>query len=157
MTLRHYNDIIMGTMASQLFKRRSEKTSRLRVTGLCEGNSPETGEFPTQRASKKSENVSIWWRHHEWKVRYIPNFAKYRDVSWWCCLSSISRADSRFAPSQWETSLQSNAVSHWLGANLESALIWDRAHLYVKMLYTSKEIPIIKNLTILCLQWKDHL
>ena len=35
----------------------------------------------------------------------------------WC------RADPRFAPSQWETSLQSNAVSHWLGANLESALL----------------------------------
>ena len=33
-----------------------------------------------------------------------------------------NRADSRLAPSQWETSLQSNAVSHWLGANLESAL-----------------------------------
>ena len=32
------------------------------------------------------------------------------------------RADSRFAPSQWETSLQSNAISHSLGANLESAL-----------------------------------
>ena len=32
------------------------------------------------------------------------------------------RAYSRFAPSQWETSLQSNAISHWLGANLESAL-----------------------------------
>ena len=32
------------------------------------------------------------------------------------------RADSRFAPSQWETSLQSNAISHCLGANLESAL-----------------------------------
>ena len=32
------------------------------------------------------------------------------------------RVDSRLAPSQWETSLQSNAVSHWLGANLESAL-----------------------------------
>ena len=30
---------------------------------------------------------------------------------------------SRLAPSQWETSLQSNAVSHWLGANLESALM----------------------------------
>ena len=28
----------------------------------------------------------------------------------------------RLAPSQWETSLQSNAVSHWLGAKLESAL-----------------------------------
>ena len=28
------------------------------------------------------------------------------------------RADSRFVPSQWETSLQSKAVSHWLCANL---------------------------------------
>ena len=33
----------------------------------------------------------------------------------------ICRTNSRLAPSQWETSLQSNAVSHWLGANLESA------------------------------------
>ena len=32
------------------------------------------------------------------------------------------RADSGYAPSQWEISLQSNSVSHWLGANLESAL-----------------------------------
>ena len=35
----------------------------------------------------------------------------------------IIRADSKLAVSQWETLLQSNAVSHWLGANLESALI----------------------------------
>ena len=32
------------------------------------------------------------------------------------------RADLRLAPSQWETPLQSNAISHWLGANLKSAL-----------------------------------
>ena len=32
-------------------------------------------------------------------------------------------ADFTFAPSQWKTALQSNAVSHWLGANLESALL----------------------------------
>ena len=32
-----------------------------------------------------------------------------------------ARPDFRFAPSQWKTSLQSNAVCHWLGANLESA------------------------------------
>ena len=30
--------------------------------------------------------------------------------------------DPRFAPSLWETSLQNNAVSHRLGANLESVL-----------------------------------
>ena len=31
----------------------------------------------------------------------------------------LYRADSRLAPSQWQTALQSNAISHWLGANLE--------------------------------------
>ena len=33
------------------------------LTGLCDGNSPVTGEFPAQRASN-AENVSIWWCHH---------------------------------------------------------------------------------------------
>ena len=47
-----------------LFRRRSKKTWKLRVTGLCEGNSPLTGEFPSQRTSN-AENVSIWWRHHD--------------------------------------------------------------------------------------------
>ena len=46
---------------NRLFRRRSKKTSKLRVTGLCEGNSPG---FPAQRASN-AENVSIWWHHHE--------------------------------------------------------------------------------------------
>ena len=32
-------------------------------------------------------------------------------------------SDSRLAPSQWEMALQSNTISHWLGANLESALL----------------------------------
>ena len=39
------------------------------------------------------------------------------------------RADFRFVPSQWETSLQSNAVSHWLGTNLESALYHKAAYI----------------------------
>ena len=33
----------------RLFKRRSKKTAKLRVTGLCEEKSPVTGEFPSQR------------------------------------------------------------------------------------------------------------
>ena len=44
-------------------RRRSRKTSKFRVTGLCEGNSPMTGELPAQRVSNVG-NVSIWWRHH---------------------------------------------------------------------------------------------
>ena len=50
-------------LLKRLFRRRAKKTSKLRVTGLCVGNSPETGEFPAQMASN-AENVSIWWRHH---------------------------------------------------------------------------------------------
>ena len=38
------------------------------------------------------------------------------------CNWSNTMADSRLAPSQWETSLQSNAVTRWLGANIESTL-----------------------------------
>ena len=50
-------------LLNRLFRSRSRKTSKLRVTGLCMGNSPGTGEFPAQMASN-AENVSIWWRHH---------------------------------------------------------------------------------------------
>ena len=39
-----------------------------------------------------------------------------------CIYISYHRADSRLAPSQWEMSLLSDIISHWLGANLESAL-----------------------------------
>ena len=50
-------------LLSRLFRHRSKKTSKLHVTGLCEGNSPGTAEFPAQRAINV-ENDSIWWRHH---------------------------------------------------------------------------------------------
>ena len=74
-------DVMMSTMASQitgvrivyltrLFRRRSKKTSKLRDTSLCEGNSPVNDEFPAQRASN-TEKLSIWWRHHGvWYMSY---------------------------------------------------------------------------------------
>ena len=82
-----YNDVLMGAIASQitsltivlltrLFRRRSKKTSKLRVTGLCAGNSPGTGEFPTQMASNV-ENVSIWWRHHVCYTIYVHSFERH--------------------------------------------------------------------------------
>ena len=51
-------------LLNRLLRRRSKKTSKLRVTGLGAGNSPGTGEFPAQLASN-AENASIWWRHHD--------------------------------------------------------------------------------------------
>ena len=70
----HHNDVIMSSMATLITSltivssiiysmHRSKNISKLHVTGLCEGNSPVTSEFPAQRASN-AENVSIWWRHH---------------------------------------------------------------------------------------------
>ena len=50
-------------LLKRLVRSRSKKTPKLRVTGLCAGNSPMTGEFPAQRASN-AENVSIWRRRH---------------------------------------------------------------------------------------------
>ena len=55
-------DQITGLL-NRLFRRRSKKTSKLRVTGLCEGNSRVTCELPLQMASN-AENISTWWRHH---------------------------------------------------------------------------------------------
>ena len=57
---------------NRLFRHRSKKTSKLRVTGLCVGNSPGTDEFPAQMASD-AENVSIWWRHHVWPYHSRKN------------------------------------------------------------------------------------
>ena len=37
-----------GCLLNRLFRRKSKKTSKLRVTGLRAGNSPGTGEFPAQ-------------------------------------------------------------------------------------------------------------
>ena len=67
-------------LLNRIFRRRSEKTSKLRVTGLCAGNSHVTGEFPAQRASNV-ENVSIWWHHHDNKEchYHVPS---HRMVDW---------------------------------------------------------------------------
>ena len=68
----------MGAMASQITSLTivystvysgadKKKTLKLRVIGLCVGNSPVTGEFPVQMTSN-AEYVSIWWRHHgKWR------------------------------------------------------------------------------------------
>ena len=86
------SDVIMVAMASQitgvsivysnpLFKCRSKKTSKPRVTGLCEGTSPGTGEFPAQRASN-AERVSIWWRHHAQPDANSGNWFCWAKANW---------------------------------------------------------------------------
>ena len=56
----------LDCLLNRMFRCISKKTSKRRVTGLCEGNSPVTGEFPAQKPSN-AENVFIWWHHPVYK------------------------------------------------------------------------------------------
>ena len=94
-------------LLSRLFRHRSRKTSKHCVSGLCEGKSPVTGEFPAQRASNV-ENISIWWRHHV--INYISNrtqSANYHE----CVLNSetlkclVPKVPLRVLYSSWFTSM----------------------------------------------------
>ena len=52
----------------------------------------------------------------------------------------IIRANSRFAPGHWQTALLCNDVSHWLSANLESALYNETCRLDVTIIITSMSL-----------------
>ena len=66
-----------------MFRRRSKKTSKLLLTGLCEGNSPLIDEFTAQRASN-AENVSNGWRLMNASVLHMMvNRYLYDDVIKW--------------------------------------------------------------------------
>ena len=65
----HYSDVTVSAMASQITGisivwatirsgADQRKTSKLRVTGLCEGNPLGTGGFPPQRASNAKKFLS---------------------------------------------------------------------------------------------------
>ena len=94
-----------------------------------------TGGYPKQRGGN-AESVSMSWRYHgttsiivhgtgligHHMFAHIVRIACWWGLWIWFTLSAITKANSRFAPSQWETALLCNDVSHWLGASLQSAL-----------------------------------
>ena len=59
-----------------------------------------------------------------------PNMLHNNNNNWAC----IYRADSRFAPSQWEREWCCNDVSQWLGTSLESVLIYKHIEDWTKWL-----------------------
>ena len=93
----------------------------------------------------------------------------YYWVRWVGILCLYSKADSRFATSWLQTSLQRTAVSRWLGPNLESALYslcvtgglqfivtsrWDMATKYLSfalVIFSRKLQGILQNKNILCI------
>ena len=66
-----YSDVIMSAMGYQItvvstgnsgtVQRKHQSPASL---AFARGNSPVSGEFPSQRANN-AENATIWWRHHD--------------------------------------------------------------------------------------------
>ena len=98
-------------LLKRLFRRRSKKTSKLRVTGLCVGNSPGTGEFPTQMASNTA-NVSIWWHHHDESFS-LTHWGRVTHI----CVSKliIIGSDNGLSPGWRQAIIWTNAGILWIG------------------------------------------
>ena len=96
-------------LLNRLFRSSSKQTSKLRVTGLCEGNSPVTGEFPTQIIGRQTLlQLHLHSRFHTW-LQWIGQRLTY------CKTSSSS--SSNFIPNRIQqynrvcmTNLTSNRV-----------------------------------------------
>ena len=80
------NHRCIGCLLDPLCRRRSKKTSKLRVTGLCEGNSPVTGEFPIKgpvtRKMFPFDDVIMFTIN---SIKYAHDFCR----ALWYCESSI--------------------------------------------------------------------
>ena len=95
--------IVYSAVYSGADKKKKKKKSKLRVTGLCAGNSPDTGEFPAQMASY-AKNVSMWWRHHAYRQLLLNLYEKLAVI----CKTPIYRWR---ACSQWYLCIY--PLTHW--------------------------------------------
>ena len=78
----------------------------------------------TIRLSEMEFPVLVRWLLYIEMVPETPS-SMVRHGVWFPCpsLPLVANTSSGLSPSQWETSLQCNTISHWLAENLESALI----------------------------------
>ena len=103
-------------LLNRLFRRRSRKTSKFHVTGLCVGNSPVTGEFPAQKPSN-AENIFIWWRHHD--AVMVP-LHKYQMP---CTMYTVPAVLYFVVVSQRSILTISYNVNHWYWSNCINMLM----------------------------------
>ena len=109
--MSHYNDVIMSAMASQI-------TSLTIVYSII-----YLGADQSSASLAFVRGIHRWPVNspHKWPV--TRKMFPFHDVIMKWVHGMVIRADSRFAPSHWETALLCNDVSHWLGASLESATV----------------------------------
>ena len=97
---KHYNDVIMSAMTSQItsltsvystvyIRRRSKKTSKLRATGLCVGNSQGTNGKDTLALVFHEKCICCWMVKNENSFWYAVN-----GIIHWSLLNAIT-ADTK--------------------------------------------------------------
>ena len=99
---------------NRLFRRTSKKTSKLRVTGLCEGNPPVTGGFPSQKARD---------------VEMFP----FHDVIMILLMEVTGRHDTTVDYTQVAGILQTDVLCHVFG---QERTILDLFYIYLHGCYT---------------------
>ena len=87
-------------LLKRLFRHRSKKTLTLRITGLYEGNSSVTSEFPAHKASI-AEKVSIWWCNHALVPLYCNNDLHQFNRSQWLWWAEPFKDKSKWPAQYW--------------------------------------------------------
>ena len=96
----------------------------------------------------------------QWTYKMAPNeWLLYVQIPWSGVVHRVlwlyTRAYSRFVHSQWKSSLQSNTISHWLGASLESTQHSDKLRSCGSKTPCSQSEPVMKLLAI-DWSWNDN-
>ena len=102
------------------------KTSKLRVTGLGEGNSPMTGEFPAQRTSKAGKcfhlmtscNITILLQH---ALVWILDFTNFHITT--------SSMTAKVRTVIFRTAALQSINTGWLNMHSYMRLLWSRFRL----------------------------
>ena len=126
----HYSDVIqwapwrfnrrrLRCFLNCWFRHRSKKTPKLHVTGLCEGNSPVTGEFPHKRpvTRKMLQLMTSSWTFHQWSIlpRKLIQFQLITVKSQWARWRLKSPASRLFTQSFVQAQIKESikAPRHW--------------------------------------------
>ena len=90
--------------------------------------------FQNDSKHSKRDGMLQWcFKTHRYRHKYFKIIFK--------CIYANTRDQSRHAPNQWETSLQYNDVSHWLGTHLD--ISWNNSKCIYSNVYHCRHTRFI--------------
>ena len=104
-----------GCLLNSLFRRRSMKTSKLRVTGLCVGNSPgpvnSPHKGPVTRKMLPFDDVIMSWQQHIPTDKTATKTLTHRGRVTHICVSNLTTmgSDKGLLPGQHQAIIRTNA------------------------------------------------